>query len=58
MALTSSSGSTPAQTAEPIIDTAKRDPSSLVHTATSTGARVRTEWSLSASTTSSPPSTP
>jgi hypothetical protein len=48
----------PANTPEPIITGTKREPSSLVHTATSMGASVTMPWSFSVRTTSMPASTP
>ncbi len=48
----------PANTPEPIITGTNREPSSLVHTATSMGARVRTPAALSVRTTSRPAITP
>src|SRR6266480_454165 len=55
---TSSTGKIPAKTPEPIITGTKRDPSSLVQEATSSGARVTMPWSFSVRITSSPAMTP
>ena len=48
----------PANTPEPIITGTKREPSSFVHTATSSGASVSMFASVSVRSTSSPASTP
>ncbi|CFP63616.1 Uncharacterised protein [Bordetella pertussis] len=53
-----SSGNFPANTPEPIITGRKREPSSLVQIATSSGASVCTPWSSRVRMTSSPASTP
>src|SRR3989454_364232 len=55
---TSSTGKIPAKTPDPIITGTKREPSSLVQEATSSGARVTTPWSFSVRITSSPAITP
>jgi hypothetical protein len=53
-----SSVKAPAYTPEPIITGTKREPSSLVHTHTSSGARVRMPASFKVCSTSRPASTP
>src|SRR5690606_24504675 len=53
-----SSVNAPANTPEPIITGTKREPSSLVQTATSSGASVTMPWSCRVRSTSMPASTP